>query len=336
MASMSALTLKEQRYLAVVSINFGTTYSGFAFAFNHEHKGAVRNIHFCRPWTSEVGVIDTEVELTAANGHSMKAVEVFSHAIHYLKMKALKVITETTGLDFKDEEVQWVLTVPAIWGQASKQFMREAAYQANVASRDCDEQLIIALESEAASLHCIESPMAGFVNEETVDKKLVEIHKAIVGPFGGAHVDKEFGKLLKQIFGDKFILDYKKEYPPDWLRIIMEFEMKKTLDRISKVNKKIWFGKTIKYTFQPIHGDHSESNFEFLFYVTETNDALYIDDDHVRKGETKIVVESPHVSMGKNRDIDLKIEFADTEIRATAIDTVSGEVTMTHLELEAR
>ena len=47
-----------------------------------------------------------------------------------------------------------MITVPAIWRQEAKQFMREAAYQAGIASRESPSQLVIALEPEAASVYC--------------------------------------------------------------------------------------------------------------------------------------------------------------------------------------
>lgn len=54
------------------------------------------------------------------------AFQVFS-----LSIKALKDHLETTlqnqGIDVKSDEIKWVLTVPAIWSDSAKQFMREAA-----------------------------------------------------------------------------------------------------------------------------------------------------------------------------------------------------------------
>ena len=53
----------------------------------------------------------------------------FSHSIKFLKDEALKVICERTGDEyFNVKDIQWVLTVPAIWKPVAKQFMREAAY----------------------------------------------------------------------------------------------------------------------------------------------------------------------------------------------------------------
>lgn len=68
--------------------------------------------------------------LTAANGKKMKALDVFSHSMWYLKEQAVRVIkTRTSDAGFTVNDIQWILTVPAIWSDAAKQFMREAAYK---------------------------------------------------------------------------------------------------------------------------------------------------------------------------------------------------------------
>ena len=48
----------------------------------------------------------------------------------YLKDEAVETIRDRTeDKYYSAEDFQWVLTVPAIWTAAAKQFMREAAYQ---------------------------------------------------------------------------------------------------------------------------------------------------------------------------------------------------------------
>ena len=60
----------------------------------------------------------------------MKATTVFAHSIRFLKDEAIKVIRQRTGDDnYNTDDIQWVLTVPAIWTPKAKQFMREAAYE---------------------------------------------------------------------------------------------------------------------------------------------------------------------------------------------------------------
>ena len=58
----------------------------------------------------------------------MSGIDVFSGAIKYLKESFLKNIeTQNNQNDITVDEVRWVLTVPALWHNSSKQFMREAA-----------------------------------------------------------------------------------------------------------------------------------------------------------------------------------------------------------------
>ena len=67
--------------------------------------------------------------LQARNGKHMRALDIFSRALEYLKEKALEAIYKQCGVEYTAEEVLWVVTVPAIWKQSAKQFMREAAYE---------------------------------------------------------------------------------------------------------------------------------------------------------------------------------------------------------------
>ena len=77
--------------------------------------------------------------LQARNGKSMRALDIFSKALEHLKEKALEAVHKQSGVEYTAKEVRWVVTVPAIWKQSAKQFMREAAYQvrlARIISRD--------------------------------------------------------------------------------------------------------------------------------------------------------------------------------------------------------
>lgn len=38
-------------------------------------------------------------------------------------------LSDQTGGEFDNNDVRWVITVPAIWKMPAKQFMREAAYK---------------------------------------------------------------------------------------------------------------------------------------------------------------------------------------------------------------
>ena len=72
--------------------------------------------------------VNRNLMVTAANGKQMSALEVFSAAINFLKEHLIKNLNNrNAGNRISPETVRWVLTVPAIWNDAAKQFMREAA-----------------------------------------------------------------------------------------------------------------------------------------------------------------------------------------------------------------
>ncbi|KAL2079494.1 hypothetical protein ACEWY4_025238 [Coilia grayii] len=95
-----------------------------------------------------------ETELEAVSGRRMRAIEVFAHALRFFREHALKEVKEVSSAVLEEGEVRWVITVPAVWRQPAKQFMREAAYLAGLVGADSPEQLLIALEPEAASIYC--------------------------------------------------------------------------------------------------------------------------------------------------------------------------------------
>ncbi|XP_061546501.1 heat shock 70 kDa protein 12A isoform X3 [Phycodurus eques] len=192
-------------FVVVVAIDFGTTSSGYAYAFTKEPEC----IHTMRRWeggdpgvsnqktpttilltpdrkfhsfgyaardfyhdldTSEskhwlylekfkmklhtTANLSINTDLQAANGKRVKALDIFAYALAFFKEQALKELSDQTGGEFDNNDVRWVITVPAIWKMPAKQFMREAAYKSGLVSRDNPEQLIIALEPEAASIYC--------------------------------------------------------------------------------------------------------------------------------------------------------------------------------------
>ncbi|XP_022802762.1 heat shock 70 kDa protein 12A-like isoform X1 [Stylophora pistillata] len=312
-ASEGLLFSASSSYIAVVAIDFGTTYSGFAFAFNY--KKGEGGIHMNKAWGHDQGAatlktptslllrpdgkfdsfgyeaeekyanfsdgedrdylyfkhfkmalhksetLDRNTKLTARNGKTVDALVVFAHSMRFLKDRAIEIIRERTGDEkYNEKDIRWVITVPAIWRPAAKQFMREAAYKAKMASDNNPEQLLIALEPEAASIYCREMKMREFTNEKgdatvsdvfarpeskylvidigggTLDVtaheilnngNIKEIHQVTGGPYGGTKVDEEFVCLLESFFGTSQVKNFRDNYPAEWLEMMNEFEMKK-------------------------------------------------------------------------------------------------------------
>ena len=66
-----------------------------------------------------------------AENKPMPAIDVFSIVVGHLKEKLLVEIKIQNNA-ITDDDILYVLTVPAIWSDAAKQFMREAATSQNV------------------------------------------------------------------------------------------------------------------------------------------------------------------------------------------------------------
>ncbi|XP_033742407.1 heat shock 70 kDa protein 12A-like [Pecten maximus] len=197
---------------------------------------------------------DSSFELKTQDGKkSMKAIDVFAACIEYLKNHLLAT-ADKQGVKFVDGDIQWILTVPAIWTEPGKQFMRKAADQAGVPSK----HLKLVLEPEAAAIYCTNLPMDKITVEGSGEKMSVfqkgtkymildcgggtidltihevqdggalkELHRANGGDWGGTSVDKEFEQLLQDLVGKDVFQTFQKESIADVLNLYRSFELKK-------------------------------------------------------------------------------------------------------------
>lgn len=67
-------------------------------------------------------------------GKHQKALKIFAFIIKGLKDDFTTRLAEqiTVGEGAVDDDIHWVITVPAIWDEKAKQFMREAARQVSL------------------------------------------------------------------------------------------------------------------------------------------------------------------------------------------------------------
>ncbi|KAJ7330655.1 hypothetical protein OS493_022270 [Desmophyllum pertusum] len=215
--------------------------------------------------------LNERTEVRARNGKKWPALDVFAKCLEYLKKISTDAVNErhlksakdnpNADVMYKPEQIQWVITIPAIWRISAKEFMRKAAYKAGIASPEDPDQLILALEPEAASYYCRKLPFDMFkgqqgneVVKETLDQEkvpymvvdngggtlditvheinavdghILEKHCPTGGLFGGIHVDGEFEKLMSNAFGEDFIRNFKEKFPNDWQIIMNRFEIHK-------------------------------------------------------------------------------------------------------------
>lgn len=74
-------------------------------------------------------------------GKPLAALEVFSKSLAYMKEEVLKKLKSTLEEkeEYRDilissENIHWIVTVPAIWDDYAKKFMRDAAEKVNIPS----------------------------------------------------------------------------------------------------------------------------------------------------------------------------------------------------------
>jgi len=68
------------------------------------------------------------MEINDVRGRSLPAIDVFSAAIGALRQYLMNQV-EKRGINLRPDEIKWVLTVPAMWTDKAKEFMRESAEQ---------------------------------------------------------------------------------------------------------------------------------------------------------------------------------------------------------------
>ncbi|KAL3862559.1 hypothetical protein ACJMK2_008519 [Sinanodonta woodiana] len=300
-------SLKSHKLL-VAAIDFGTTFSSWAYSFKHDYDKEPTQI-IVKEWNSGIGIsskapttalirpdgktlhafgydaedkyaslaqnnehkdwyyfrrfkmalfkdmtLSRQTQIEDESGKKMLAMKVISLVILYLKDDLQKELASkiTSAFSF-EEEIQWVLTTPAIWNDKARSFMREAAIEAGIRN----DQLLIALEPEAASVYCRHIPLetkssdgrtsivplcpgtryivvdAGggtvdiTIHEVMEDGNLKEIHKATGGAWGGQEVDEAFKQFLINIFGNPVLQKFKLDAIDDYNGLFRDFEVKK-------------------------------------------------------------------------------------------------------------
>lgn len=84
----------------------------------------ILSLFICKTLRNDTVLVDDE-------GHAMQAKDIFGHSIRYMKKRLLDDL-QARGNMIRDENIMWVVTIPAIWNDGAKQFMREAAIMVNL------------------------------------------------------------------------------------------------------------------------------------------------------------------------------------------------------------
>ena len=76
-----------------------------------------------------MALFHNEVNVKSVDGREMPLMKIISESLKFIAEKAMDKLKEQIG-EFKKEKIRWVLTVPALWSEEHKMFMRKAAVEA--------------------------------------------------------------------------------------------------------------------------------------------------------------------------------------------------------------
>lgn len=176
-----------------------------------------------RPDHTTPGSVMTE---SVGGQHTVPLLGVMTASLRYFKEDILNFLSSTGGRKVDVNSLNWVLTVPAIYDDFAKRFMRHAAHEAGIIDRIDSTRLRLCLEPEAACLAAItkDNPLKSEAKGRkmmiidcgggTVDitaheivtvepLKLEEVAAPNGGPFGSICVDTAFKKWLEELLGEK-------------------------------------------------------------------------------------------------------------------------------------
>ena len=187
------------------------------------------------------------------DGRELSLMKVISESLKYIADKAVEKLTEQIGKVI-NSKIRWVLTVPALWGEEHKQFMRKSAMNAGIIDSLNSPNLLLSLEPEGASIQCREDSEENIRNSLEKDNIVmvldcgggtvdITVHKLMCEPhenflceeflpssggceWGSKYVDVHFEKFLENFFGDDLYSAYIKNALAR-LEILKHFEMLK-------------------------------------------------------------------------------------------------------------
>nr|XP_022299845.1 heat shock 70 kDa protein 12A-like [Crassostrea virginica] len=300
--------MATKNYLLVAAIDFGTTYSGYAYSSREDFEKE-RTKAYLKQWvdpgssmmynkTSTCILFDESVNFSKfgfeaeakyldlimdnehrtwyffrrfkmtlydkqssgdgwfiedETGKQLPALVVFSESIKYLKQSLLEE-AKKQQTDIVVDDIKWILTVPAIWSDPAKAFMRRAAVEAGIDTNI----LTIALEPEAAALFVKHLSVDRQLDEEGGDlfrtfapgsKYIVvdagggtiditahevlndgtvrEIIKSNGGNWGGTSVDRNYIDFIKCLIGESVTQSIEQNEPQVFFEVCREFETAK-------------------------------------------------------------------------------------------------------------
>lgn len=172
-----------------------------------------------------------EVQVHAAGINQKKPLMLpVSKFLHAVRVDALNRLSALPGGDsIRPDQIGWVVTVPAIWDDAAKGFMRAAAKEAGIIESLDSNQMVLVLEPEGAAIASMLDSAPAVREKFAIGKRVMildcgggtvditvseivssrplqlkEILPADGGPWGGTYVDQNFLRFVAELLGADF------------------------------------------------------------------------------------------------------------------------------------
>ena len=282
-------TKSQNNEKVMIGIDFGTSGTAFSYAFSNENENDILSpeelkspteiildsnmkcLAFgknCKQFLREGKMLEqkcfhfsdikmklykNERRIQANNDSSFHDLQtVISQILIEIKKEALNIINSKRGSPIFESNIEWKLTVPAIWREKSKEIMIKAAKTAGIFNElITDKSLFLALEPECASLD--------FINEKSSDKNVVNVgNNYIVCDIGGGTIDiSSHTRKINHIDNKIYIEEL---YPPSGGNKGSTYINKAFME---KVIKKIFGEKALNDLFEAVKNNTLEENEDF-------------------------------------------------------------------------
>ncbi|KAJ6248349.1 alpha kinase/elongation factor 2 kinase [Anaeramoeba flamelloides] len=195
---------------------------------------------------------EKDPKIKSYSGVKWELTRVLSGLFQFVAQKFVDSYQESTNktLNLNEHSVQWVLTVPAIWEDQSKEIMRKAFYKSGLIPSKNSDELIFCYKSEAATLDFFYSNKNIYdlnmkkvlvidegggtidmtmIRPKIENKKITEFEILMVpkgGDFGSTYIDKQFLKFFQSFLNlnDNQFSQFKNDCPKGLLKLMLAWE----------------------------------------------------------------------------------------------------------------
>ncbi|KAF9916603.1 Heat shock 70 kDa protein 12A [Lobosporangium transversale] len=159
---------ENQTYPIIMAIDWGTTYSSMAYAFQQDGSKEIiewgypaKHAITKPPFKNHVLLSKYKLHLDESAGphpplpNGLTVVDAIADYLRLFHAHVIQTVLKGFGSSFDQQHIQYCLSVPAMWTDNAKAMMRQAALQAGMISPlDPPHRLLLISEPEAAALYC--------------------------------------------------------------------------------------------------------------------------------------------------------------------------------------